>query len=155
MKPAAKWVQAIVPAAILDNTSATAVVIDTLGFDYMELPFCLGATDIAMTALYLQESDDNSTWANVSGTVFGTATDVDGVRRHAGLDLAACSDHRHLLLLVGRFGEHAQVEERPGAARIVDDHEGVVEGDAREPLQLVVIAQGDPDFGKFQGSPSR
>lgn len=76
--PNAKWAQMIVPAAIVDNASATAVVVDTQGFDYAEIAFCLGASDIAMTALRVLESDDNSTNVNISGTIFGTAVDIDG-----------------------------------------------------------------------------
>ena len=37
------------------------------------------------------------------------------------------ADHRQLLLVVRRLGEHAQVEQRPCPAGVVDDDEGVVE----------------------------
>lgn len=73
-----KVVNAIIPGAIKDNASFTATAIDCLGFNAAFVFFGLGATDIAMAALKLQESDDDSTYADVTGTVFGTATDVDG-----------------------------------------------------------------------------
>jgi hypothetical protein len=37
------------------------------------------------------------------------------------------ADHRQLLLVLARLGEHAQVEQGPGAALVVHDHEGVVQ----------------------------
>lgn len=72
------------PAAILDDTSATTNVIDTKGFRYLEIFVMLGATDIALTALKVQEADaasDGTTLtsgADVSGTVFGTDANDTG-----------------------------------------------------------------------------
>jgi hypothetical protein len=47
----AKYVQAIPPAAIIDDSSATASEIDASGYDYLTIVLNLGATDIALTAL--------------------------------------------------------------------------------------------------------
>jgi hypothetical protein len=73
-----KYAGLIHPAAIYDDASATSQVVDTKGYDWARVVFYLGATDIAMAALYLQESDDNSTNTNISGTVFGTDALITG-----------------------------------------------------------------------------
>ena len=59
MNPAqcTKFVSITPPAAIVDNASYTTGSIDTQGYEYLEVFVFLGATDIAMTALKLQESD--------------------------------------------------------------------------------------------------
>ena len=57
MKPQARFATAIAPAAIVDNANATSTPIDCAGAAYIEVPVQLGATDIAITALRLQESD--------------------------------------------------------------------------------------------------
>jgi Tfp pilus assembly protein PilX len=81
---ATKFVNVIPPAAIVDNASYTANVIDTLGYDYCVVNFHIGATDIAMAALKVQESDVKSnttaltSGADVTGLVFGTSTDIAG-----------------------------------------------------------------------------
>lgn len=66
------------PGVIVDDASWTSQVVDTLGYDYARAVFHLGATDIAMAALYMQESDDNSTWTNVANTIFGTSNTIAG-----------------------------------------------------------------------------
>lgn len=67
------------PAAIIDNAAVSTTEIDTKGFDYAVVLVNLGATDIAMTALAVQESDTSgSGHANVTGLVYGTSTDIDG-----------------------------------------------------------------------------
>lgn len=74
-----KWVSVTPPAAIVDDASYTTAEIDTVGYDYAEIVCYLGATDIAMTALAVTESDTSgSGHANVTGLVYGTATDIDG-----------------------------------------------------------------------------
>lgn len=67
------------PAAIVDNASYTTTAIDTFGFNKLKVVVYLGATDIAMTALKLQESDDSgmSGAADIDGAVFGTSTNPD------------------------------------------------------------------------------
>lgn len=74
-----KYVSITPPGAILDNASATTAEIDTLGFDHLNIVCQVGATDIAMTALKVTESDTSgSDHADVTGLVFGTSTDIDG-----------------------------------------------------------------------------
>jgi len=74
-----KYVSMTPPAAIIDNASATVAEVDTLGWDYLTIVCQLGATDIAMTALKVTESDTTgSGHADVTGLVFGTSTDIDG-----------------------------------------------------------------------------
>lgn len=86
MNPAqnTKVVNVIPPQAIKDNGSWTANPVDTKDWDYATFYFHVGATDIAMAALKLQESDDDASadaYADVAGAVFGGAsvTDIDGV----------------------------------------------------------------------------
>ena len=73
-----KLVSITPPAAIVDNASYTTASIDTQGFDYMQVVVYLGATDIAMTALKLQESDTDGSYADVTGLVFGTSSNIAG-----------------------------------------------------------------------------
>lgn len=67
---------AILPQT-LDNATATSYVIDTAGVDYVNIDVIIGATDIAMTTLKVQESDaiTNSTTltsgADITGLVYG------------------------------------------------------------------------------------
>ena len=61
------------------------------------------------------------------------------------LDLAGVTDDGQLFLVVRGLGEHAQIEQRTGAARVVHDHEGVVEhvgGVALDDLVEVVDVLG-------------
>lgn len=78
-----KVVQAIAPGAIVDNASWTFNEIDTLGYDYLTVYFNIGATDIAIAALQLTESDTSgSGHANITGATFSTlpsATDDNEV----------------------------------------------------------------------------
>lgn len=72
------------PSAIVDNASFTTAIIDTSGFNYLVVEFQLGASDIAMSALKLQESDtltDADTLASaadITGMVYGTSTNIAG-----------------------------------------------------------------------------
>ena len=75
----AKYVAAIKPAAILDNTSATATVVDTTGCDYATIIVQLGATDIAITALKLQASSTSGgTYADITGATFDGGSGMGG-----------------------------------------------------------------------------
>ncbi len=68
------------PAAIVDNASFVTNVIDTKGFRFCRILLYLGATDIAMTALKVQEADAASdattltSGADIADLVVGTAT---------------------------------------------------------------------------------
>ena len=74
-----KYVSVTPPAAIVDNASYTTAEIDTYGWDYAKIVCYVGATDIAMTALKVQESDSSgSGHADVTGLVYGTSSDVGG-----------------------------------------------------------------------------
>lgn len=74
-----KYAVAIAPAAILDNSSATASEIDTKDARQCEVVIQLGATDIALTALKLQESDESGgSFTDVSGADFDGGSDIDG-----------------------------------------------------------------------------
>lgn len=66
------------PQAIINNASATTASVDTLGFDYVKFTLILGATDIALTALKVQEADADSGYADVTGLVYGTSTNTAG-----------------------------------------------------------------------------
>lgn len=74
----AKYVSAVAPAAIVDDAAITGIAIDTKGCGYCEVILELGATDIAMTVLKLEESDDNSTWVDVTGATFDGGKNTDG-----------------------------------------------------------------------------
>ena len=79
-----KYVSVIRPAAIVDNDTFASNVIDTKGFDYLTILVDLGATDIALSVLKVQEAEAASdattltSGADVTGTVFGTATNSAG-----------------------------------------------------------------------------
>jgi hypothetical protein len=66
------------PVAIVDNASFTTNSIDTLGFDYLQVVVTLGATDIALAALKLQTADADTGYADLTGAVFGTSTELGG-----------------------------------------------------------------------------
>ena len=75
-----KWVSVTPPAAIVDNASLSTATIDTAGFAYLRVFLYLGAMDIAMTALKLQESDDSgmSGAVDITGLVYGTSNGISG-----------------------------------------------------------------------------
>jgi hypothetical protein len=80
---AEKKVIVAAPGALIDNTSATTTAIDTLGYDYLVVDVILGATDIAVSALKLQESDtlsgsDLASGTDVPGAVYGTSDNDAG-----------------------------------------------------------------------------
>lgn len=76
---AAKYLQVIAPAAIVDNAAFTTTEIDTLGWDYAEIIVNIGATDVAMAALKVQESDTSgSGFTDVTGLDMDGDTDIDG-----------------------------------------------------------------------------
>jgi len=70
-----KFQQVTPPAAIVDNASAATTVIDTAGAASVLVLVSLGALDVAMTALKVQESDQSgSGFVDIAETVLGTAT---------------------------------------------------------------------------------
>jgi len=77
----AKKLIVIAPTAIVDDASWTTVEIDTLGYSYLELDVLVGATDVAMTALKLGESDTSGGgdgYTDITGAVFGTSKNSAG-----------------------------------------------------------------------------
>lgn len=73
-----KLVSITPPAAKVDNGSYTTASIDTNGWDYCKVTVYLGDTDIAMTALKMQESDTDGSYADITGLVFGTSANIAG-----------------------------------------------------------------------------
>lgn len=70
-----KFVLVLAPAAKLDNATAPTNVIDTKGFGFARIFVVLGDTDIALTALKLQEADAAS-----DATTLTSGTDITGTR---------------------------------------------------------------------------
>lgn len=76
-----KVVRVLSPDAIYDDAAFSATAIDTKGYDYCNIIVQLGATDIAMTALSVQQSEDNGStdaYADVTGLIVGTSNNIDG-----------------------------------------------------------------------------
>lgn len=79
-----KVVIVLAPAAIIDNASPTTNVIDCSGYSYCNIYAVLGATDIAVTALKVQESDVAASataltsGADVTGLIYGTSANTAG-----------------------------------------------------------------------------
>lgn len=74
-----KFVDVCAPAAIYDNASLTANVIDTKGYRRARIVVYIGATDIAVAALKVQEADAAS-----DATTLTSGADIVGTR--AGTD---------------------------------------------------------------------
>jgi hypothetical protein len=79
-----KYVMLTPPGAIVDNAAFTTVALDTRGWGFVEIFVLVGALDIAMAALKVQESDaitDANTLTSgtdITGAVFGTSTNDTG-----------------------------------------------------------------------------
>lgn len=76
-----KFVSITPPAAKVDAGSFTTAAVDTLGYRYVTIVCYLGDTDIAMSALKVQESEDSgmSGAEDIDELVVGTANNIDGV----------------------------------------------------------------------------
>ena len=70
---ATKTVAITPPAAIVDNAAFTTSSVDTIGFRHCIIYVLLGALDIAVAAMKLRESDDDSSYADVSGGDFSVS----------------------------------------------------------------------------------
>ena len=67
------------PGAIVDNASFTTAELDTLGYSHCDIYFAMGATDIGITVLKVQEcAASGGSFADVTGLVFGTSTNAAG-----------------------------------------------------------------------------
>lgn len=100
----AKIVKITPPQAIVDNDSWTTTSIDTLGFSHCDIVVHLGALDIAMVAMKVQESNDNGSsdaYADVTGLVFGTSNTIAGV---ASTLPAATDDNKFYLFSINLQG---------------------------------------------------
>lgn len=100
----AKIVKITPPQAIVDNDSWTTTAIDTLGFSHCDIVVHLGALDIAMVAMKVQESNDNGgsdAYADVTGLVFGTSNTIAGV---ASTLPAATDDNKFYLFSINLQG---------------------------------------------------
>lgn len=74
-----KAINVLPPAAILDDASGNTTEVDTLGFAHATYLIALGASDVAMAALAVTESDTSgSGHGNITGAVFGVSTTIDG-----------------------------------------------------------------------------
>ena len=92
-----KFVNVTPPAAIIDNAAAVTAAVDTKGFDECAFLVQLGALDIAVAALKLQESDSaGSGYTDIAGADFSVSP----------LTLPSATDDNKLYLitvnLVGR-----------------------------------------------------
>lgn len=69
-----KWLTP--PGAIVDDAAYTTTALDTAGWSHVDIYVGIGATDIAMAALKVQESDDSgmSSPADITGCVAATST---------------------------------------------------------------------------------
>ncbi len=74
-----KYFSVTPPAAIVDNSAYTTAEIDTLGWDYCTIVVYLGASDVAIAALQVTESDaSGSGHAAITGTRLGTDNNTGG-----------------------------------------------------------------------------
>ena len=75
-----KFINIIPPGVIVDNGSYTSTAVDTAGWDHCTFVVTLGASDIAMAALKVQEDEDSAIGSatDVTGLVFGTSTNDAG-----------------------------------------------------------------------------
>lgn len=74
-----KILEVVPPQAIKDDASWTAVEIDRIGYDYAQVIVHVGALDIALTVLKIQETDATGTsYSDITGCVFGTSINSAG-----------------------------------------------------------------------------
>jgi hypothetical protein len=74
-----KILEVVPPQALVDNASWTAVEIDTIGYDYAQVIVHIGALDIALTVLKIQETDTTgASYTDVTGLVFATSINSAG-----------------------------------------------------------------------------
>lgn len=75
-----KFINIIPPGVIVDDGSYTSTAVDTAGWDHCTFVVTLGASDIAMAALKVQEDEDSAIGSptDVTGLVFGTSTNDAG-----------------------------------------------------------------------------
>jgi hypothetical protein len=99
-----KIVKITPPQAIVDNASWTTSSIDTLGYSHCDIVVHLGALDIAMVALKVQESNDDGSsdsYTDVTGLIFGTSNNITG---SASTLPAATDDNKFFLFSINLQG---------------------------------------------------
>lgn len=94
-----KFVQAIRPAAIVDNAAFTGVAIDTTGWDYATFVVSLGVTDIGLTAFYVAEGDNSSPTTEITATDFSDNTQTDWAGTALGLPDANSDNTNYVIHL--------------------------------------------------------
>lgn len=100
-----KFINSTPPAALIDGASLTVAEIDTLGWDYCQILLIGGATNTAMTALKVTESDVTASGhADIVGLEFAAATSLDIEGAASVLPVATDDDGLFLfeINLVGR-----------------------------------------------------
>lgn len=99
-----KYVQAIAPA-VVDGATATALWVDTQGFNELALIIQLGAMDDALTALKIQESNDagvTDTPDDISGADFsvsGSLPDADDDGKNVAVIINLQNRKRYIKVL--------------------------------------------------------
>ncbi len=73
-----KYVALVEPQARINNTAVTVSSVDRHGFDYANIEAIVGANDIGFTIFKLQESDDNTNWADVINGDYSVGTLLPG-----------------------------------------------------------------------------
>lgn len=130
MNPAqqSKYAVAIAPATIVDDSTATATAVDCKGAAYAEVILQLGATDIAVTALKLQECDTvGGTYVDITNASFDGKDNTDGT----ALELPSATDdnqtcvfqvnmlgRKRFLKVVATFGDGTAGGYIAGVARL-------------------------------------
>src|SRR5260221_3099074 len=95
------------PAAAVNNATVNTPSVDRKGFDYVGYKIVLGATDIGLTVLKLQESDDNSTFTDIPGLDYSIAPPTLPTTAQAGkifafdVDLKARKRYLKPIITVG------------------------------------------------------
>lgn len=81
----------VLPQALLDDTTATSNVVDLAGSKYCYIAVQLGATDIAMAALKVQEAD-----AKTDATTLTSGADITGLTYATALPSATDDNKTYL-----------------------------------------------------------
>lgn len=96
-----KFVAVTPPGAIVDNAAFTTNVVDCRGYSYLTLVVQLGALDIALAALKLQESN-----VAASATALTSGTDISGTVGGTDFTLPSATDDNKFIVfhvnLIGR-----------------------------------------------------
>lgn len=67
------------PGAIIDDAALTTAAVDCKGYRQCDIYVIIGATDIALAALSVSQSDDDSSYAALTNANFATGLMPDGV----------------------------------------------------------------------------